>query len=881
MKTHVNKDIKNIINKNLSTYNDFKSKLNETWLKYSSKTAIVCIGKDISPLCFCDLSHIANRVTNLLSDAGLRHADRVAVISPHSPYAVVINLALAYAGFTAVLIDASLPIEERNRLLGYADVSAVFTTFKIHSTIDNTFLQNIPAFELKANFDYALFPDSVDQVRKNTSESQEENIIAILFSSGTTGTMKGIQITYQSILYAHKYMLSYTNLKSSASFLNVLPANHIAGYSSAISCALTGAEMGFISEINAQNLLQGFLTYNPTNFIMIPKIYEVIMQKIQDTISKKSMFVRWYANFAMALCGSIRRATGIKLRFLTKPIWKAALGKNMRICGCGTAPCFEEVMSFYLNLGIDFVNVYGATETGFPITAANCNDKYPIKGTGNVKQFPEISVIIDSPDSNGVGEIRVKTPLIMGGYYKDNELTRAALDDNGYFKTGDCGYIDKKGNLFVTGRLKESIILHNGKKVSAADIDDFYQKVCPGVMLASCGMQNEEGYDEVYLFVEKQGLSEIKVKEALQKLSEKSSQTSSLYKIKQIYPIDKIPVTSVGKVKRYLLKEYAKNNICNENTDTIETVIDDNKSTEEIVIDIIKSFHFADEIHIDKSTKLSEDLQLDSLSVFELCVALDEKFGVSIESSLHDKMTVGDIIQCIEHSNTDTQMAYNDADNYPVLRTEKDFKRFSRFISFSKKLWNFEILGRENLDLNEKYIFCPNHESYFDGMWVVGNLDEKVKRSICSIAADFLFEHRLYQCGIVIMGGIPIHRTGNTTTAMKRAYECLASGNYNLLIHPEGTRTRSGKLGVFKSGAAKLSIESGVKIVPVCINGAYEIFPPHRKLPRLFDWKHFRKYSLQIQFGKPIVPDGRTAEEITDEIRRQIVEMKQELNEKS
>ncbi len=114
---------------------------------------------------------------------------------------------------------------------------------------------------------------------------------------------------------------------------------------------------------------------------------------------------------------------------------------------------------FYLNLGIDFVNVYGATETGFPITAANCNDKYPTEGAGNVNQFPEISVIIDNPDNNGIGEIRVKTPLIMGGYYKDNEeLTATAFDDNGYFKTGDCGYIDKKGNLFCDRQIKKKAL---------------------------------------------------------------------------------------------------------------------------------------------------------------------------------------------------------------------------------------------------------------------------------------------------------------------------------------------------------------------------------------------------------------------------------------
>lgn len=878
-----NKNIKNTINEISEihcTYNDFKSRLSEAWHKYSDKKAIVRIEKDMPSLRFCDLSHIANCVSDLLSEAGLRAADRVAVISPHSPYMIVINLVLAYAGFTAVLIDASLPTEERNRFLKFADVCAIFTTSKIYDTIDKTLLQNIPAYELNADFEYMLFPGSADRLRKTVLESTDENIIAILFSSGTTGTMKGVKITYRSVLCAHKYMLSYTNLKSSARFLNVLPANHIAGYSSAISCALTGTEMGFISEINARNLLQGFLTYNPTNFIMIPKIYEAIMQKIQDAISKKSLFVRWYAGFAMTLCGNIRSTTGIKLRFLTKPIWKAALGKNMRICGCGTAPCPEEVKSFYLNLGIDFVNVYGATETGFPITAANCNDKYPIDGAGNVKQFPEISVIIDNPDNNGIGEIRVQTPLIMGGYYKDDELTAAAFDDNGFFKTGDCGYIDKKGNLFVTGRIKESIILHSGKKVSLTDIDNFYRNVCPDIMLASCGMQNEDGYDDVYLFFEKNNLTESEIKGILKKLTEKSSQTSSVYKLKHIYPIEKIPVTSVGKVKRYLLKDHIQNNTIYKIPHIAETAIDINKSTEETVIAIIESFQFADKNHIDKSTKLFDDLQLDSLSVFELCVALDEKFGVSIETDLYDKITVGDIIQYIEHNSIDSQAAYNDSADYPLPRTEKDYRSFDRLIKLVNFLWNIKVFGRDNLDSNEKYIFCPNHESYLDGLWIIGSLDNKTRRSICSLAADWLFEHRIYHRTLVKLGGIPVHRTGNTTPAMKRAYECLILGNYNLLIHPEGTRTRNGKLGKFKSGAAKLSIESGVKIVPVCINGAYEIFPPHKKLPKLFDLKNLRKYTLQIKFGKPLSHNGRTAEELTEEIREQIVKMKQELNEK-
>lgn len=867
------------INDITGTYNDFKSRINEIWQKYSDKTAIVCIEEGIPPLRFSDLFLIANRVNDLLSDAGLRPSDRVAVISPHSPYMIVLNLVLAYAGFTAVLIDSSLPAEERNRFLEFSDVCAIFTTSEIYHTLDKSHIQNIPAYRMMNDFTYILFPDCVDKLSKKSSKHSDENIIAILFSSGTTGTMKGILITYRSILYAHRYILSYTNLKCNAKFFNVLPSNHIAGYSSALSCALTGTEMGFVSEINAPNLLKGFLTYNPTNFIMIPKVYEVIMQKIQDAISKKPLFVRWYADFAMTLCGNIRRATGLKLRFITKPIWKAALGKNMKICGCGTAPCPEEVKNFYLNLGIDFVNVYGATETGFPITAANCNDKYPTEGAGNVNQFPEISVIIDNPDNNGIGEIRVKTPLIMGGYYKDNELTATAFDDNGYFKTGDCGYIDKKGNLFVTGRLKESIVLHNGKKVSPSDIDAFYQNVCPDIMLASCGVQNEEGYDEIYLFIEQRGLSEAAIKQILQKITDKSSQTNSVYKLKQVYPIDKIPVTAIGKVKRYLLGSLVQNDKISRSTNIIVSSTDNEKSTEETVIDIIRSFRFNEEIHINTSTNLFEDLQLDSLSIFEICVALDEKFGVQIESVLNNKTTIGDIVRSIEHTVADVQPTYNDSDNYPLPKTEKDYKSFNRLIKLMNFLWNIEVYGKNNLNSNEKYIFCPNHESYLDGLWIIGSLDNEIRQSICCLAADRLFERRIYRRTLIKLGGIPVHRTGNTAPAMKRAYECLLSGDYNLLVHPEGTRTRNGNLSQFKSGAAKLSIETGIKIVPVCINGAYEIFPPHRKLPKLFDWKNFRKCTLQIQFGKPISHSGRTAEEITEDIRCRILEMKQKLNE--
>jgi len=789
------------------TYQDFKTRINEVWRKYADKNAVVRLEPDGSrtSLKYAQLLKNAEILSKLLSETGITRAERIAVVAPYSAQAAVLNVMLAYTGYTAVLIDAALSSDERSRLLDYADVSAVFTTEEIQASFNRTITESIPVFKIGTDFSYFLFSDSVKCVSKKIVEPLNEEIIAILFSSGTTGTVKGVQITYNSIIYAHKCMIKYTNLNSSATFLDVLPPNHIAGYSSVLSCALTGTELGFISEVNAKALSNGFLQYKPTNFIMIPKIYEVIMNKVQDAIAKKPAPVRWYANFAMFLSGIVRRATGVKLRFLTKPVYKQALGENMKICGCGTAPCSKELIEFYLNLGIDFVDVYGSTETGFPIAAANCNEKYPIKGCGNINQFPEISVIIAEPDVNGVGEIRIKTPLIMSGYYKDPELTASSFDENGYFKTGDTGYVDSDGYLYVTGRIKESIVLPNGKKVAPGDVDNYYAGAVGGYDIACRGISVENGqYDEIHLFICAGDLSETKRINAVNAFKQASNNAPTIYRLSGIHCINEIPKTTVGKVKRFCLEipDEDTANIKQENTADCELVADN------VRYHIRKIARLSEQDELRDDMSLKKDIGMDSLEIFELCTVMSEKFGVSIERSLNEKTTVISLIEAAETGECIQETTENNTE-YPLKRTEKDYKFMERFHSISRRLWNFEVSGLSNINPDKQYIFCPNHESLFDGIWIVGFLDKKIRRNIYSLAASQLFEKKVLRKGIIGMGGIPVYRSGNTVPAMKIADECLAVDGNSLLIHPEGTRSRSGKMGEFKQGAAQLAKNRG------------------------------------------------------------------------
>lgn len=857
-------------------YEDFKKAIDAVVQEYGHKTAIACIGDNAVErrITYKELQEIVNSIIIILQNVGIKRAQRVAVLTPPTAEAVVLNLALAYGGYTNVLVDATLPTIECNKLLRYADIDAIITTESLYAGVDNELKREIPAIKINNSFSYELFKGSVSECKKKSSESYAEDVIAIIFSSGTTSEMKGCMITYQSILYAQKYMLQYTNLCSEATFLDVLPSNHIAGYSSAMSCMLTGTEVGFIAEVSAEKLLSGFLNYNPTNFIMIPKVYEVIKNKVEAAIDKKMILVKWYALAAMKICGCVRRKTGIKLRFLTKPIWKAALGKNMKICGCGTLPCSEEVIRFYLDLGIDFVNVYGATETGFPITAANCNEKYPVKGAGNINQFKEVQVIIAEPDGEGIGEIRVKTPLMMKGYFREEELTKQAFDEAGYFKTGDLGYIDEEGYLYVTGRIKEAIVLHNGKKVSPIDVDKYYQKEVQDILLASCGVSTPEGYDNIYLFVERGNHTDAKVEAAVSAL-ERMSKGTSLYRVERILTIDKMPMTTVGKVKRFLLKESVKEilQVGGEKKETSKESVSC-KDQKELLIQIVSKY--TPEKIVTLKSNIKEELGIESLGIFEMSIEIQDRLGINVVNQW-EKIELVENILNVDKSESAISKSY-DINEFPLKRKSGDLAFLRRFGRFSRFVYRLETIGTENIPKNETVLFCPNHESYLDAMWMVSALVQKgyEHANFCCLAAEHLKDKTFMKKAFRALGGIPVDRSGNTAPAMKRAEEFLRQDKTYMVIHPEGTRSRNGELGEFKQGAAKLAKETGVKIVPVCIDGAFEIYPPGAKLPHYFNWKKMKRYPLKITFGKAIDVEDKTQEEITERIKRFIVEEKVE-----
>ena len=187
----------------------------------------------------------------------------------------------------------------------------------------------------------------------------------------------------------------------------------------------------------------------------------------------------------------------------------------------------------------------------------------------------------------------------------------------------------------------------------------------------------------------------------------------------------------------------------------------------------------------------------------------------------------------------------------------------------SRLAWRFDVSGLENIPAGGKYILCPNHQSYFDSLWIWAAIGHKRVdfNRICCLAAEVFLSSKF---ALAMLGGIPVERSGNTIPAIKRGLACIQDG-YTMLIHPEGTRTRDGKMHEFKGGAAKLAIDADVPIIPVRIDGAWDIFPPHRKRPKIF--RFGRRYPIKISFGKPIPPGGKSVEKLTGQIYSAVAQL--------
>lgn len=414
------------------------------------------------------------KLAKWLVQNGVEKGDRIAVSGKNSPEWATVYLAAHFAGAVICPIDYALHEDEIENLLKTAEPKFLFIDFEKFNHFDSN-LKGCKVYSLnRRNQKYVYNLEPEGNVELNQFPS-EEDTAAILFTSGTTGIPKGVMLSHKNLvsdafIAQYHMIIDYNDV-----FYALLPIHHAYTMLAVfIESICIGAEIVFGKSMAVSKLMKELKEGKITMLLGVPLLFNKLAAGILNGIKQKGKIVYGILKILMEISYIIKKITKINVGHkMFNAILKKANINTIRIAICGGGPLAKSVFKLYNQLGIDFVQGYGLTETS-PIIALNPVQHFKIESVG--KYFVgHMEMKILNPNEEGIGEICVKGPMVMQGYYKMPEETEKMFTSDGWFKTGDLGWLDSEKYLMLSGRCKNLIVTEGGKNVYPEEIEDSFQ----------------------------------------------------------------------------------------------------------------------------------------------------------------------------------------------------------------------------------------------------------------------------------------------------------------------------------------------------------------------------------------------------------------------
>ncbi len=498
--------------------------------------------------------------------------ENIAIIGDTHPYYMPTYYAAANGGGAAVPLDKELDDAAIAGFANIAKVAAIVYTESFNKRMPEIaklletakyFIPLSPDAECMPSNDYIPMSEILERGRNAISEGNRkfldftpdrEKMAALLFTSGTTGTSKGVMLSHKNLATAANACVDCMSFDPSNIFVSVLPMNH--SYETTTE-HLGMYLLGCTTYINdsIKNVVRNFNRYKPNALILVPLYVETMHKKIWKEIDKKG--IRKKVEFAMKMSNALRKI-GIDLRGkLFKDILDA-FGGNLKTIVCGGAPLSKKLIEDFDAFGIEILEGFGITECS-PLVAVNRTGKRKFGSVGPA--VIDCEVKIDKAENETTGEILVKGGNVMLGYLDNPEATAEVFTEDGWFRTGDIGYIDKDGYVYITGRKKNLIILSNGKNIFPEEIEEHLSHneiIAESVVI---GRKNDLGEPVISAVVyPNQELCEGKTKEEIFDMVKAAVESTNkqLPTFKHIQNIEvretEFEKTTTRKIKRFLVK---------------------------------------------------------------------------------------------------------------------------------------------------------------------------------------------------------------------------------------------------------------------------------------------------------------------------------------
>jgi len=445
------------------------SLINRSIELYPDSPALAKVGQD--PMTYADLEEKAKEMVILLQENGIQKGDKVALLSENMPNWAIAYLSVTYFGGVIVPILPDFHKSDVHHILHHSEAKAIFVSDRHLATVEElensdlhfvVKLDDLTLVDELTNHSYLTKIKQKITSKKDLTIPQEDDMAALLYTSGTTGNSKGVMLSHKNLVTNALSTYSKLEILPEDVFLSVLPLAHTLECTVGLLVPLLhGSSVHYIDKAPTPSvLLKAFALVKPTMMVSVPLIIEKIY--------KNRVLPKFTGSFLMRTLYSIPFFRKILNKIAGKKLIET-FGGRLRFFGIGGAGISPYVEKFLKEAEFPYIIGYGLTETAPLLAGTVLGSEVKLGSTGTA--FPYVEVKVKDPDpKTGSGELLFKSPSVMLGYYKDEKQTQEVIED-GWFKTGDLGYVDEDGYIFINGRSKNVIIGSGGENIFPEQIE--------------------------------------------------------------------------------------------------------------------------------------------------------------------------------------------------------------------------------------------------------------------------------------------------------------------------------------------------------------------------------------------------------------------------
>ena len=488
---------------------------------------------------FAGFMDLVQRRAATLYDNGVRAGDVVGVLSHNIPVFPITLFAIWYLGGTVLLLDTNLTPFEYDNMTQITNCKYVCA--------EKSFFYKTEQFQ----FIDITTPDGDINPKLKPAKLKDSDVATLSFTSGSTGTPRVVPLTHYNLVECANSLLDMREWITAGDILyGFLPMYHIFGFAVEVLATLRyGAGVLLQPNVNPKEFLADFKQFKPHVIPAVPRLFEVLRNKIIDGI--KAQHKWWMFSFLIKNAPWLNRVGLGKLVEMAKKPVLDIFGGRAKLLVAGGAATKPEIETFFTSLGLGFIQGFGMTETVGPICISKpCKHRVPFAFGG-----PTTNNYVEIRDKNadGVGILWVKGNQVFGGYLNNDVVNKEVFDERGYFNTGDMVSMDKNGELHFAGRKKQVIVLDSGKNVYPDELEGLFITI-PGVKNVAVFEHKVKDKTVAYgVFSVEQGMTLEKLSAAIANANKKVA--SYKWVTHFAMTTDDLPMTSTQKVKHHVVRQ--------------------------------------------------------------------------------------------------------------------------------------------------------------------------------------------------------------------------------------------------------------------------------------------------------------------------------------